>query len=215
MGHAELQQLMGQVNRVGGVAALVVDHLQLAEFPAGVDDGLDEVLAVVAVQPCRADDEVAVAELLHILFAHELGGAVGADGAGDGGLVLCNAAVLTAGEHIVRGDMHQAGTGLFGGLCQIAGAQSVCLEGCVVVYLAAVHVGVGGAVDDDIRALAADEVIHHLIVGDVQLRQIHRDHGGVHQLFGNGADLAAALPQLLDDLGAKLALAAGDDDFHG
>ena len=50
--------------------------------------------------------------------------------------------------------MHQAGTGLFGGLCQIAGAQSICLEGCVVVHLAAVHVGVGGAVDDDIRALA-------------------------------------------------------------
>ena len=111
--------------------------------------------------------------------------------------------------------MHQAGTGLFSGLCQIAGAQSICLEGCVVVHLAAVHVGVGGAVDDDIRALAADEVIHHLIVGDVQLRQVHRDHGGIHQLFGNGADLAAALPQLLDDLGAKLALAAGDDDFHG
>ena len=29
--------------------------------------GLDEVFAVVAVEPCRADDEVAVAELLHIL----------------------------------------------------------------------------------------------------------------------------------------------------
>ena len=111
--------------------------------------------------------------------------------------------------------MHQAGTGLFGGLCQIAGAKGICLEGCVMVHLAAVHVGVGGAVDDDIRALAADEVIHHLIVGDVQLRQIHRDHGGIHQLFGDGADLAAALPQLLDDLGAKLALAAGDNDFHG
>ena len=50
---------------------------------------------------------------------------------------------------------------------------------------------------------------------DVQLRQVHRDHGGIHQLFGDGADLAAALPQLLDDLGAKLALATGDDDFHG
>ena len=207
-------KLMGQVNRVGGVAALVVDHLQLAEFPASVDDGLDEVLAVVAVQPCRADDKVAVAELLHILFAHELGGAVGADGAGNGGLVLCNAAVLTAGEHIVGGNVHQPCAGLFGSLRQIAGADGVGLESGVMVHLAAVHVGEGGAVDDDIRALAADEVIHHLIVGDVQLRQVHRDHGGIHQLFGNGADLAAALPQLLDDLGAQLALAASDDNFH-
>ena len=39
--------------------------------------------------------------------------------------------------------MHQAGTGLFGGLCQIAGAKGICLEGCVVVHLAAIHVGVG------------------------------------------------------------------------
>ena len=35
MGHAELQQLVGQVNRVGGVAALVVDNFQLAEFLFG------------------------------------------------------------------------------------------------------------------------------------------------------------------------------------
>ncbi len=111
--------------------------------------------------------------------------------------------------------MHQAGTGLFGGLCQIAGAQSICLEGCVVVHLAAVHVGVGGAVDDDVRALAADEVIHHLVVGNVQLGQVHRDDRCIEQLFRDGADLTAALAELLDDLGAKLALAAGDDDFHG
>ena len=215
VGDAELQDLVGQVHRVGGVAALVVDHFQLAELSARVHDGLDEVLAVVAVQPGRADDEVAVAELLHILLAHELGGAVGADGPGLGGLVLGDAAVLPAGEHIVGGDMDQTGAGLFGGLCQIAGADGVGLEGCVMVDLAAVHVGEGGAVDDDVRALAADEVIHHLVVGDIQLRQVHRDHGGIQELFGDGADLAAALPQLLDDLGAKLAFASGDDDFHG
>ncbi len=155
-----------------------------------------------------------VAELLYVLLTHELGGAVGADGAGDGGLILCNAAVLTAGEHIVGGDVHQTGTGLGGSLCQIAGADGVGLEGGVMVHLAAIHVGVGSAVDDDIRALTADEVIHHLVVGDVQLRQVYRDNGGVQQLFRDGADLAAALPELLDDLGAKLALAAGNNDFH-
>ncbi len=31
---------------------------------------------------------------------------------------------------------------------------------------------------------------------------------------GMGAKLTAALPELLDDLGAKLALAAGNNDFH-
>ena len=214
MGHAELQDLVGQIDGVGRVAALVVDDFQLAEFLAGVHNGLDEVLAVVAVEPGRADDEVAMAELLHILLTHELGGAVGADGAGNGGLVLCNAAVLTAGEHIVGGDVHQTGTGLFGCLCQIAGADGVGFEGSVMVHLAAVHVGESGAVDDDVRALTADEVIHHLVVGDVQLRQVHRNDRGAHQLLGDGAKLTAAFPELLDDLGAKLASAAGNNDFH-
>ena len=214
VGDAQLQDLVGQIHRVGGVAALVVDDFQLAELFARIHDGLDEVLAIVAVQPGRADDEVAVAELLHVLLAHELGGAVGADGAGKGGLILCDAAVLAAGEDVVGGDMDQAGTGLGGSLCQVAGAEGVCLEGRVVVHLAAVHVGVGSAVDDDIRALTADEVIHHLVVGDVQFGQVHRDDGRALQLFGDGADLAAALAELLDDLGAQLTLAASNDDFH-
>ena len=111
--------------------------------------------------------------------------------------------------------MHQAGTRLGGSLCQVAGADGVCLVGGVVVHLAAVHVGVGGAVDDDVRALAADEIIHHLVVGNVQLGQVHRDDRCIEQLFRDGADLAAALAELLDDLGAQLALAASDDDFHG
>ena len=214
VGHAELQDLVGQIDGVGRVAALVVDDFQLAELFAGVHDGLDEVFAVVAVEPCRADDEVAVAELLHILLTHELGGAVGADGAGNGGLILRDAAVLAAREDIIRRDVYQTGAGLGGGLCQIAGADGVGLEGYVMVHLAAVHVGESGAVDDDVRALTADEVIHHLVVGDVQLRQVHRNDRGAHQLLGDGAKLTAAFPELLDDLGAKLASAAGNNDFH-
>ena len=73
VGHTKLQDLVGQIDGVGRVAPLVVDDFQLAELLAGVHDGLDEVLAVVAVEPGRADDEVAVAELLHILLTHELG----------------------------------------------------------------------------------------------------------------------------------------------
>ncbi len=79
--------------------------------------------------------------------------------------------------------MHQAGTRLGGSLCQVAGADGVCLVGGVVVHLAAIHVGVGGAVDDDVRALAADEIIHHLVVGNVQLGQVHRNDRCIEQLF--------------------------------
>ena len=81
-----------------------------------------------------------------------------------GGFVLCNAAVFTAGEHIIGGDVYQSCTGLFRCLCQIAGAEGVCLEGGIMVHFAAVHIGVGSAVDDDIRAVAADELVHHFVV---------------------------------------------------
>src|SRR5699024_4847900 len=214
MGDAQLQNLVGQVHRVGGVAQLVVDHLQPAVLFARAGDGLDKVFAVVAVQPGGADDEVPVAEPLDVLLPHQLGGAVGADGPGQAGLVLGHAAVLPPRKDVVGGDMHQPRAHLLGGLGQVAGAQGVGLVGGVVVCLAAVHVGVGGAVDDDVGLVAADEVIHRLVVGDVQLGQVHRDDGGVEQLFGDGADLALALPQLLDDLGAQLPPAACDDDFH-
>ena len=118
-----------------------------------------------------------VAELLHILFAHELGRAIGADGAGNGGFVLCNAAVLTAGEHIIGGDVYQSCTGLFRCLCQIAGAEGICLEGGIMVHFAAVHIGVGSAVDDDIRAVGirkgadfgGDSHIHFRHIGGDQL----------------------------------------------
>src|SRR5699024_10913881 len=176
--------------------------------------GLDKVFAVVAVQPGGADDEVPVAEPLDVLLPHQLGGAVGADGPGQAGLVLGHAAVLPPRKDVVGGRVHQPRAHLLGGLGQVAGAQGVGLVGGVVVCLAAVHVGVGGAVDDDVGLVAADEVIHRLVVGDVQLGQVHRDDGGVEQLFGDGADLALALPQLLDDLGAQLPPAACDDDFH-
>src|SRR5699024_9627703 len=155
-----------------------------------------------------------VAEPLDVLLPHQLGRAVGADGPGQAGFVLRDAAVLPARKDVVGGDMDQPRAHLFGGLGQIAGAQGVGLVGGVVVHLAAVHVGVGGAVDDDVGLIPADEVVHRFVVGDVQLRQVHRDDGGVQQLFGDGADLAFAFPQLLDDLGAQLPLAACDDDFH-
>lgn len=135
-------------------------------------------------------------------------------GPGLGGLVLGDAAVLPAGEHIVGRHMHQPCAGLGRCLGQVAGADGVDLKSQVVAGLAAIHIGKSSAVDDHVRALAADKVIHHLIVGDIQLRQIHRQNGSAEQLFRDGADLAAALPQLLDDLGAKLALAACNDDFH-
>ncbi len=214
VGHAQVQDLVGQVHCIGGVAQLIVDNFQLAELFAGVDDGLDEVFAVVAVQPRSAHDEVTVAELPDIVFAHELGGAISADRAGLGGFVLRDAAVLFAGEYIVGGNMDQPCAGFFCSLCQIAGADGVGFESGVVVSFAAIYIGVGSAVDDNIRAVAADKFVHHFIVGNVQLRQIHRDNGGVEQLFGDGAKLAAALPQLLEDLGAELTLAACDNDLH-
>ena len=58
------------------------------------------------------------------------------------------------------------------------------------------------------------EIISNKISYNIKDRQIHRDHRSVEQLFGDGAQLAAALLQLLEQLCAQLPLAACDNDFH-
>ena len=84
VGHAQLQDLVGEVAALVGLPHWSLTTSSLPNFLPAFTMVLTKFFAVVAVQPRGAHDKVAVAELLHILFAHELGGAVGADGPGQG-----------------------------------------------------------------------------------------------------------------------------------
>ncbi len=204
------QQVMGQVLGVGGVAALVVYHLDAARFCAQGCHGAHKVFAGAAVQPGRAHDKIPPAELPHILLAQKLGGAVGALGGGQGGLVQGDAAGLLTRKHIVGGDMHQPRADLFGRLGQVGGAEGVGLKGIVPVRFAAIHIGIGRAVQDRIRLVPAHKGDHLGPVGNVQLGQVHRQHTGVFQPLRDGPQRAAPLAQLALQLGAKLAVCPCD-----
>jgi hypothetical protein len=69
------------------------------------------------------------------------------------------------------------------------------------VILRAVHVVVGGAVDDRRRPLARDEGLDGAGVADVERRARHRQHVGT-------------IPPCADDRSPELTRGAGDDDLH-
>ena len=71
---------------------------------------------------------------------------------------------------------------------QVAGAQGVHPVGEVGLALAAVHVGEGGAVDDDLRAKRGDGGGGGGEIGDVVLGQIEQE-GGVSGAVGPAQDL--------------------------
>ena len=210
MADSQLEDVVGQVHRVGGVAQLVIDNGDLVVGLAQADHGLDKVFSVVAVQPGGAHDEMAAAEPLDILLAQQLGLAVGRDGRGHGALVQGDAAVGDTGEHIVRRNMDQAGVDLLTGQGQVAGPQGVDLVGRIAGGLAAVHIGESRAVDDSLRLVAADIVDGRFTVGDVQFIHIHGDDSGLAQPLRQRAEDAALGSQLLLQLGTQLAAAAGN-----
>ena len=211
---AQFQNMIGQVHRVGGVAQLVIDHVDLVVGPAQADHGLDEIFAVVAVEPGRAHDDVAAAEVADILLTQQFGLAVSRDGRGLRAFIQRNAAVGRAREHIVGGDVDQPGVDLVAGQGQVARPDGIDPERRVTGRLTAVHVGDRRAVDHRIRLVAADIVDRGLPVGDVQFVHIHRDDGRLAQTLRQGAQHAAFFGQLPLELGAKLAAAARNQNLH-
>jgi hypothetical protein len=179
-----------------------------------VDHSFDKVFAVIAVQPSRAHDKVAAAELLHIGFAQQLGLAVGRNGGGQGTFIQRHTAVGCTGEYIVGRNMDQAGINLFACQCQVARAKGVDAVSGIAVGFAAIHVGKSSAVDDGIRLGAADIGHSGFAVGNIQLIHINGDHRCFAQALRQRAKGAFFISQLFLQLGSKLSMAAGNQNFH-
>ena len=212
--HRQLEQVVGQILRVGGVAQLVVHHLQLSELFARRHHGLYKVFARRAVQPGGAHDKIAAAEIPHVFLAQGLGLAVHADGRGPLALVQRAAAVRGPAEHIVGGNVDQPRADLLGRLRQICRSHRVHLKSRLRLFFAAVHIGKGRAADDGVRLVAPHKGDGFQPVGNVQLAQVGGDHAGVFQPLGHGPQGAAAPAQLALQLGAQLPLRAGNEYFH-
>ena len=138
----------GQVAGVGGRAYLVEDDAQLRTLVAQTYHGLDEVIAEGAVEPCRANNHAALAELLHIQLAHQLGAPI--DAVGTGVVVLHVGGMLGAVEDVVGGDLYHPAAPLAYSMSQIGRRLGIQLLAEFLVVLSLIHGGVGGTVDDTV-----------------------------------------------------------------
>ncbi len=105
---------------------------------------------------------------------------------------------LSAGEHVVGGDVDEVCAGTRAGLRDVLGPDGVDGVGPLLVVFGGVDLGVGRAVDHDVTGL--DEPLGRRRVGDIPLRRRQRQH-------------VAALPTRLSCQGAPHhATGAGDND---
>jgi len=148
-GGARVDQIEDGVSEIvtkGGAAALVVHDLQPAGAPIDLcPHGLDEVAAVVAVEPGGANDEIRF-HASSVLLAAQLGTAIGTHGPDR--VLLRVGTIAIAGEDIVGGDLDEPGADPVAGRCQVAHRGAVDRQRQPLVGFAVVDRGEGGAVDD-------------------------------------------------------------------
>src|SRR6266702_3913807 len=208
------------------------DTLQVVDDQEGValggepQDRLDEVAAGPAVDPGGSDQVVTAPDVAEGLLTGELGAAV--DALWGWGVVFAVAVGPDGGtllpvEDIVGGEVEQLGVDLAAGQRQVPGAEAVVAEGPVLVALAAVDVGHGRSVEDQVGLQLGDGGGDRRPVADVQLSVAERhDVPGVGEGGGQvAADLAAGTGHqhphggLLPRLRVALRLAAADLEGAG
>lgn len=190
----------GDVAGPGGRADLVVHHVQLFALLQQALHGEQEVAPVQGIDPAGAQDQVCAAHRADRLFPGQLAAAV--DSQRVGLVVLGVGRGLAAIKDVVGGVVDQRraqGSGLFG---QHAGGSGIEGEGGLGLALGLVHGGVGGGVDDQVRALGTDPLADGLAVGKVEAVAAQDQQ---FALAGEGQG------QFTGDLAAV----AGDEDLHG
>ena len=99
----ELQQRPRQIVGKRRTSVLIRNHADATGFTGFLEDRFDEVLAVQAIKPRGADNEVLRAEGAHEDFACPFGAAVSVDGADEIGFFAGRE--IGTGEDVVSGDM--------------------------------------------------------------------------------------------------------------
>ena len=169
--HAEDGQR--QVARIGGRSHLVEYHVERLALGREAQHGLQEVVAVLGVEPRRAENQVAAPRGQDRLLAFELGASVDAERLR--GCLLRAGRVAAAPEHVVRGYVYERGAALACRIRQVRHGVAVDAARRRLVLLGPVHMGVGRAVHDDVRVLVAHPAAYRFAVGDVQFRHVGED----------------------------------------
>lgn len=176
-----------EVSRVGGRADLVEDDTQSVALQAQANHSLHEVVAVGRIEPCGAEYDRVGAMREQSLFACQFGATVGS--ARRNGVALAAGNPALTGEDVVGADVDDLGT-----------CRGKVLHGVGIdeqrgrfVLLRLVHVGVGGAVDNQVNSMVAHKGMHRLAVGDVKFRHVGEEIGMVAVACRERAHLRAEL----------------------
>ena len=159
-----------QVACIGGRSYLVEDDPQLVLFLSQSHHGLHEVVAEGGVEPCRADDDGFLAELLHAQFAGQLRRAV--DTVGTRRVIFHIGRMLGSVEHVVGGNLNNPSATLLYGSCQVGWGYGVERSTQLFVALGLVDSSIGGTVHDAVNLVLRHELFYGQKVGDVELFDI-------------------------------------------
>ena len=160
----------GEVQGIGGSAALVVDDIEGGALGGELEHGAAEVLAELGIEPCRAYDDVLAPGGKDALLALLLGAAV--DAGGCALLVFAAGGVVGFGaEDVVGGDVYEQSSHGLHGKGEVLGSigiEALCQGGKYRICFAGIHIGPCGTVHYGIDALFLHHVHDGLSVGDVQ-----------------------------------------------
>src|SRR3569623_1479548 len=155
---------------------LFCDHAQFISFSGEAQYGLDEVVAVHALYPGGAQDDVALPALAHGLFTGGLAGAVDVDGIV--GVVFLIGVLLGAVEDVVGGDVYLRDIRPGASRGEMGRAITIHRVGLVRFGLGLVDGGVRGGIHHHVECTGRDHCVYRVYVGDVQFGALgtHRRH---------------------------------------
>ena len=167
----ELANGLSHILRVGGIANFVGDDAELAGTAGAVQDGVDEVTAVWGIQPGGADNVEFRQDVFYMQFGGGFGTAVWIHRIQRHPLLVPGR--IVPGKYLVGADMHHRCAKFLAGERHVLRAEAIHLVRQRRVFGAAIDVGEGGAVDDEVWFGFGNAGKQRLAVSDVNLWQIN------------------------------------------
>lgn len=166
-GFDNVEDSLSQIAGIGGCAHLVEDDVELWLSGCEVEHSLDKILAIFAVEPSCAEDDIIAPRREGGLFAKEFGAAISTCGV-DGFVFGAWGVVGVAPKNIIGGHMNKSSARRIGGFGQISHSLSINQLGCGFILFGTVDIGIGGTVDDHINGVVAEKGPHCGLVGNIQ-----------------------------------------------
>ena len=164
----------------------IAKHLCLPAFSNGLRDAIDRALGIRAAEQALDAQHEGARSLERKTFSEQF--RLGVYALRIRRIRFDVRTVRVAVEHEVRAVMHERRPGLLRRACEHPDRERVGIQRFVGFLLGAIDVGIGGAVDDDVRPVGPHTLHHGVEIRDVELRAPVRPH--IHVL--NSSTIAPA-----------------------